>query len=287
MIIYGILTVAILVSTQFIHNWADGLPWDIPSGYVGFGFPDNDIQIYNGSVKTWILVILAGSIEPIFPYLATAFVGAMLCLTLARPEPSKQLPRWGFIVSFGSTIIGVILILTTNLQFNFFFRPTIPIFLIQIGLQMFFLILFIRLVEYRGHGEKFANRFFVKTVRRWSMVALSMYALEIFDFIPEGFLTLTIGSWRGLNFFQPIFGQKAIGYAFLTGFFCLAWYEILIRLWSKINFIGSLEWMLIKLQRVITKQTTRRLDSDLILNKVHWIDYSSCFIKTKKQLEIT
>ena len=119
------------------------------------------------------------------------------------------------------------------------------------------------------------------------MIALSMYALEIFDFIPEGFLTLTIGLWRGLNFFQPIFGQEAIGFAFLTGLFCLVWYEILIRLWSKINFVGSLEWLLIKLQRAISKQTTRRLDSELILNKVHWINYSSCFVKSDQHLEIS
>jgi hypothetical protein len=270
MIVYGIITVIILTMTNFVHNWVDQMPWQT---FNGIGWPDNDVQILNASFKSWAMTNIAGNIEPLFPYLATASVGAMLGLALANPEKMKKLPLWGFTTSIVLILLGVILALV-GIDFTFYFRPTISTFCIQLGGQLFLIILILRLVEYRGRGEKFANRRIVKITRRWGMIALSMYTLEIFDFIPELSLNLIVGNRRGLNFFDRIFGFETISYALLVGLYCMIWYEILVRLWSRINYIGSMEWLMIKLQIAGSKQSSQRLNTDLMLNKMEWESFN-------------
>ncbi len=152
--------------------------------------------------------------------------------------------------------------------------PSLSTFLIQIGVQILIIMMILRLVEYRGKGENFANNWLVKIFRRWGMIALSIYALEIFDLIPEWFLNITFGNWFNLNFFDRIFGFGQISYALYVAVFALLWYEGLVRLWAYFNFKGSFEWFLIKIQTFGSKQTSNRLDSKRVLNEIEWMNFN-------------
>ncbi|MHA1367918.1 MAG: hypothetical protein ACTSP5_16140, partial [Candidatus Heimdallarchaeota archaeon] len=52
------------------------------------------------------LTLLAGDMEPLFPYLATSFIGSMVGLCLARPKPHKRLPLIGVSLSLLMMILG-------------------------------------------------------------------------------------------------------------------------------------------------------------------------------------
>jgi hypothetical protein len=271
MIVFGSLALIFLILTQLVYNWADNMPWYIPEGLPSW--PYIPVQEANASFKAWYMTLLTGDMEPIFPYLITAFVGSMLGLALAQPKPHKHLPRWFALSGFVSVMIGTVLAIFW-IPFKFFGRPSLSTFFIQIGLQILIIMMILRLVEYRGKGENFANNWLVKIFRRWGMIALSIYALEIFDLIPEWFLNITIGNWLNLNFFHRIFGYGQISYALYVAIFALLWYEGLVRIWAYFNFKGSFEWFLIKVQTFGSKQTSRRLDSKRVLNETEWMNFN-------------
>lgn len=134
------------------------------------------------------------------------------------------------------------------------------------------LMLFFRRVEFKGRGKVFADNWLSRELRLWSMASLSIYALEIFDFIPASFMNLIAGRFVGHNFLLRTFNQPhQMGYALLYACFSLVCYIGLIRLWSQANFIGSFEWFLLRVQNGFRKPKLNRLDTDLILNKTGWI----------------
>ncbi len=273
-IIYGVLALSILSSTHFVQKTVDNMPWELPAGYTGGGWPDGAVAEYNKSFKTWLLVLIAGNLEPFFPYLCTAFVGAMIGFTVCLKKPPHIITT-----IYGSTgllmmILGVVLI-ALGFPMVFDARSSLSVFLLQLGGQMGLMMLFFRRVEFKGRGKVFADNRFTREIRLWSMASLSIYALEIFDFVPASFMNLVAGQFVGHNFLLRTFNQpNQIGFAFLYALFSLACYIGLIRLWSLVNFTGSFEWVLLRVQNGFRKPKINRLDVDLILNKTGWIIFT-------------
>ena len=271
MFVFGILALSVLVSTHFVQNAVDNMPWELPVDYSGGGWPDIGVQEYNASFKTWIFVQIAGGLEPFFPYLCTAFVGVMIGFTVCLAKPPKYITP-----IFGSTgllmmILGAVLI-ALGYPMVFDTRSSLPVFLLQLGGQMGLLMLFFRRVEFKGRGKVFADNWLSRELRLWSMASLSIYALEIYDFIPASFMNLIAGRFVGHNFLLRTFNQPhQLGYALLYACFSLVCYIGLVRLWSHANFTGSFEWFLLRVQNGFRKPKLNRLDTDLILNKTGWI----------------
>ncbi|MFW9853010.1 MAG: hypothetical protein ACFFDS_08710 [Candidatus Thorarchaeota archaeon] len=263
MIIYGILTAIIIISSPFVHNFVD-------SSIAGW--PLNETVLANPSLKTWILVILAGNAEPVFPILATGFVGAMIGLTVSRTKQSKKFLLWGTIVAVILILIGGLLFLA-GLPFNLYDRPLIHIYLIQLGGEIGILMLCFGLIEFRGRGEKFANRRIVRVFRKWSMVALTIYALEIYDLIPKWSLNLMLRNVTGINFLGKTLSFEGTHWALLIAIYCMLWYHLLVWFWGKINFKFAFEWFMLRVQSIATKMISERLDVDLMMNKVIWMDF--------------
>ena len=105
------------------------------------------------------------------------------------------------------------------------------------------------------------------------MVALTVYALEIFDIFPEWTLNLFLGKITGLNFFERIFNIDQLPLALAVAVYSVFWYYLLLLLWGKFNYKGSFEWLLIQIQGLISKQKSQRLNVDLMLKKVEWMNF--------------
>ncbi len=155
---YLVLTLIVLLLTPVVHTWVDARPWSIPESlsenpdlFDTAGWPDTQIQIHNPSILTWFLVILAGDFEPLFPCLSTAFVGAILGLFLANPRSSKKFFRIGFLAAAGSLAAGALLIVA-GMPFSAFHRPALTNHLLQLGGQLFAVLIPLRLVEFRGRA---------------------------------------------------------------------------------------------------------------------------------------
>ena len=119
------------------------------------------------------------------------------------------------------------------------------------------------------------------------MISLTVFWLEIYDLLPKFFLNIFFGSVTGINFLEHAFGYGQLIYAALVAVFSMLWYDVLIRIWGKINFIGSFEWFMIRLQSFVSKQElSSRLNVDLMLNRVQWINFVDT-IDTKTDETIT
>lgn len=277
--LYLVLTLIVLLLTPMVHSWVDSKPWSLPEDlsenpdlFDTAGWPDIRIQIFNGSFSTWLLVILAGDFEPLFPCLSTAFVGAILGLFLANPGSSRKFFRFGFFAVAASLATGITLILA-GMKFSAFHRPALTNHLLQLGGQLFAVLLPLRLVEFRGRAQRAANTRFIRFMRRWAMVALSVYALEIFDIFPEWTLNLLLGKISGLNFFERIFTFDQIPLALAVAVYSVIWYYGLLLVWGKIDYKGSFEWLLIQIQGLVSKQKSQRLNVELMLKKVEWMNF--------------
>ncbi len=280
LIIYVVLAVSILISTQFVQNWVDSMNWIIPTTFPAYMeivqtpyWPNIHVQASNASFKSWFMAIIAGDVEPLFPCLSTAFIGAIFGIVLSVKKPTRKLPIIGFIGGIVSMGIGGLLI-ALGLPFSIFNQRTaLSTHLIQLGGQVIVLVAILRFVEYRARAHIFAKRRFVRYCRRWGMVALSIYGLEILDLLPKGTLNLVLGEKTGVNFLLNSLGYGKMTYALLVAVYSLIWYDIVIRLWSRVNFKFSFEWISISLQGLITKSPSTRLDVDLMLNRTKWQEF--------------
>ncbi|NHJ48654.1 MAG: hypothetical protein FK733_12790 [Asgard group archaeon] len=276
-IIYCVSAVAIIAATKYVHLWVDNISWIIPEGSTGWA----SVGVYSASTffKKWFAVLLGGQLEPLFPFLGTAFLGAMIGLIVAEPKPYKHFQPILGTAGLLAMITGGILI-AFGFPFIFAGRPSMPVYFLQIGGQVGLLMSFFRGIEYKGKENFFANHWISRTFRRWAMIALSLYAMEILDVIPEMFWNIIVGQYTDHNFLRRTFGPPQIGYALLVAIFSFIWYNGLVKVWAKLNFIFSFEWFLINIQGGFVKTTSNRLNEDIILNKTKWVTWAD-----EKQIE--
>ncbi|MHA1202744.1 MAG: hypothetical protein ACTSQ4_09500 [Candidatus Heimdallarchaeaceae archaeon] len=283
LIIYSTLAVAIFVATPFMWNWIDNLEWanlpsmelitdwNIPSANPDYHntWPSEVLQSENASFLTYICVILSGDLYPIFPFLATSFIGSAWGLLLAKPKPSKRLPLYGGLTTLG--ILGIGAVLNIILGFDISFqRPPMQYFFLLLGVQFGLMILLLWLVEYRGKAQKFGNNIIVKYFRLWGTIALSVFSLQIWSLVPRAILNPLFG----INLMNEKFelltgGWWVLMFAVLT----ILCYDLLFWLWAQVNFIFSFEWFIIKLGSIPTKSVSKRLNVKEILHEVEWMDY--------------
>lgn len=276
--VYAGLVIGVLVVTPFLHNWVDNMQWVVPENpppsiYDNTKWPSEYFQAENASFKTWILAILAGDLQPIFPYIGTAFIGSMLGLTFARTKPVKRLPLIGGLSGLGIMGIGGIF-----LKYGFYSlsngRPAMGNYLVIFGGEICAIMLLLWLVEYRGKSNKFANNFVIKHFRLWGMASLTIYCLQILEILPRYVLSTFISFHTPINLLESsLFGYGKEYLAFLVGVFVIIYFESLVYIWSKFNFRYSFEWFIVKMQNIGNSATPKRLDVDLIMDKVKWINF--------------
>jgi hypothetical protein len=280
-IIYASLAVAILVATPFMWNWIDNLNWpNLPSvelltnwnlsdAVYHNTWPSEALQSENVSFLTYICVILTGDLYPIFPFLATSFIGSAWGLFLAKPKPSKRLPLYGGLITLGIFVIGAVLNIILGFDLNLQ-RPPMQYFFLLLGAQFGIMILLLWLVEYRGKAQKFGNNIIVKYFRLWGTIALSVFSLQIWSLVPRAILNPLFD----INLMNEKFelltgGWWVLMFAVLT----ILCYDLLFWLWAQVNFIFSFEWFIIKLGSIPTKSVSKRLNVKEILHEVEWMDY--------------
>ncbi|NHJ85397.1 MAG: DUF1624 domain-containing protein [Asgard group archaeon] len=281
MLVYAILIISVLVSTTFIHNWVDNMPWIVPENpppsiYDNTKWPSQFFQAENASFKAWIMALLAGDLEPLFPYLATSFSGTMIGMTLAQEKPVRRLPLWGALGGLGMMGTGGIL-----LWRGFFTlsngRPAIGNYMLKAGGQICAIMLIFHLVEYKGKAAKFAKNPIVKYMRLWSMASLTIYCLQIFEILPRWVLSNMLRMFsHPINLLKSsIFGFGKEYLAILVALFCLVYFNAVVSIWAKFNFKFSFEWVIAKLASFGSKQSSHRLNIAYLMNNIEWLNYNN------------
>lgn len=168
------------------------------------------IQLMNqnpagGSVSEFFIKIFLfpfiGRPEPILPFLATALIGNVIGILLAREKPFWKEMRIGMVIAavltFGGLVWAFIMVANGKQDLLQLFRDAwnipslvawLPMYLFTLGTQLVAVFLVIRLVEFRGRGKEFAEK--TRYFRRQGFVALSIYAYQFLDVIPRWIMSL-------------------------------------------------------------------------------------------------
>jgi hypothetical protein len=167
-------------------------------------------------------------------------------------------------------------------------RPPIGNYLVMLGGQLVVFFVLFRLVESRGKGEQFANNPVVKHFRLWGMISLTLFVLDILDMLPRLLFGLSY-NWlfsTNINTIQGhVFGSGQEYLAIIYAVFAILFYELVIYLWSKVNFYLSFEWIIVQVVGAITKTKTRRLDVKMMMNDVHWISFEQAEKEKQKPIQ--
>jgi hypothetical protein len=281
-LVYVVLALLVMAASPLVHNWVDGLDWTIPSSPPAeYTLGDHDswpsvhVQAANASARAWFCAFLAGDLEPVFPYLATWFVGAAIGLALLEARHRSRLIPVAGIAALGALLAGVLLAKGEAFAVRNT-RPDTAAYLLMLGGQVGALLFFLWLVEFRGRPEVFANRRPVRALRLWAMASLSIWCLEIFELVPRtlfGTLFNALSS-RKLDFLKHgSLGPGEEYLAVLVALLVMLSFHVLVLAWSRFDFKYSFEWCVIRIASVGSGTVSRRLDVQHMLQGMRWVRF--------------
>ncbi|NHJ85643.1 MAG: DUF1624 domain-containing protein [Asgard group archaeon] len=276
MLIYFVITMIVLIISIILSTFGpDYIPYftDQPN------YPDvqNAVTTF-GPFRAWMIAISMGGLQPIFPFMMTPFAGAMIGLTLAKSDVKIRAPLFGILIGFGLFVLGIIYTIIniklglrwTTIERN----ASVSTYLLRLGFQIMVVCACLSLIEFRGRGARFGNRSIVKFVRFWGIISLTMYILQLYEYFPRWLLTIIFKPYTGIDFLNQNFIPKGSELLLLfSALFVILWFYILQWLWSKIHYIGTFEWCILKIQEVIFKTKKSRLNTNIILHQVEWINF--------------
>ncbi|MFX1537038.1 MAG: hypothetical protein ACFFDI_22735 [Promethearchaeota archaeon] len=238
-IIFAVLTIAVIFLTPIVWDMAAFVYPNWPSGQRAWP-PEN----FSDFFLRYLFAALSGTVEPLFPFLATAFIGAIIGTVLAQERPSKKLLSYGAIAGFVMIGMGVLFIFppfdSYFGEFEFTFsRPGAAMYLIETGVQVLVTLLLLWLIEFRG-SVRFTNWFkkYTTFFRRWGILALTIYSLQTLEMVPRYFLQMV---FRWPTAYGGCTWQQTLVIAIVT----LIFWDGVIRLWERVDFKGSFEWIIV------------------------------------------
>ncbi|MBN1329467.1 MAG: hypothetical protein JXA54_08335 [Candidatus Heimdallarchaeota archaeon] len=287
LLIYCGLAILILLVTPLINYGIASL--DIWSDVSGRNWPDIYFVSGNRSTAAWFLTIIAGPKSPLFPYLTSAFIGSMIGIFLGSPKPKMKWLTHFSLGGVGLFVIGGLLVvisiftnfridpripfIDTGLPFSIIEEPpAIPTYMVRLGGQICLVMILLRIAEFRGKGDFYANKFILRYFRRWSSLSLTLYSLQILEILPRAFLKACFYDTEvtSINFMQD-YSVDSIWWIVLIIAFILLFYEFVIFFFYKVNFVGSLEWSFVKLQNLVSKEKSTKINQALLKNEINWV----------------
>ncbi len=277
LLIYMGLAGGVILLSPIVQQWVDGMSWRIPTELpqkLTMGdharWPSVYVQSYNASLRALLCTIIAGDLEPLFPYLATAFAGSALGLAIAALPHDRRVPNVGLIACGALFAIAVPLIVKEGVSFGNN-RPLTGEYLTLLGGQLFIICLFLRQVEYGARTRPFAQGCLGSRVRLWGMVSLSVYLFSgLVELAPRyvmgNFIRLTGGQVRD-PFLSSSFGLGQEFQALLLALLVLVCFDRLIGWWSRANFKYGLEWLTVTVTAACTGERSQRLNVGRMVNQ--------------------
>lgn len=171
----------------------------------------------------------------LLPYLGYGFIGAIFGISIASGGDMKKLSQWSYKVAICIMIVGALSIVFFD-RTDTFGRGCIGSGICLAELGIFILLQFWLMIKMdKSTPEKYEKRR-KKTVniRRFGMLALTVYILE--PIVAEVFRKI-IDQFLGSEW------NNELQYVLLFGFLLLLFWWMVLKLWQKVGFKGSFEWI--------------------------------------------
>jgi hypothetical protein len=202
-----------------------------------------------GGFRSFLLGLFIGEQEPLFPYLGTFLLGNAIGIVLHHPKVNKKNVQMVGYITGGIFIVAGVLVggIRDNFKFEFVGALFTDWFLnIATGLQLWLITAFLYGFDFNDKAQSRIKH--TKNLRRAGILAITIFTLQSLDLFPRWILSL-IFKPLGIDF---LFGSLSMGYCFLASFVVLWYWYMIVWLWSKINFIGSFDWLFIMFRQWIS-----------------------------------
>jgi hypothetical protein len=205
-----------------------------------------------------IIALLGRNQFPIFPYLAYGFLGAILGIWLFNGVSRKKIKITLGISSIVSFIIGGMTFVfaedTSLTGLPGYSQEEALSYALQrfleLGLFFLLILIFMSLIDFQPDEKKMKRVNKTRFLRRFGMMSLTIFTLEgPLAAIYGRIFTAIYPDWRNSIYIVLLFVLVIV----------LTWHIILV-LWEKVNYAGSLEWILVWLIRRISGKKSDKLN---------------------------
>jgi hypothetical protein len=199
-----------------------------------------------------ILSPLVLGLFPIFPHLSFGFFGAYFGVAFAQEDaaPSKVLRSmlwfWIILLALGAILLAICIPLGLFNTWYFAWGRK----LVQLGFYFFLFWLGMKFVDYQPEATR-------EKRMKWLNPLILIGGVTLTVFILEGALAVSLQ-----RLIAPVWPawNASVGNAALFGLINLALWIVIIMLWKRIDFAGSLEWTSTWLVRSLSGQKSSKLD---------------------------
>ncbi|TFG16550.1 MAG: hypothetical protein EU530_11695 [Promethearchaeota archaeon] len=227
--VFAILAFTFLFATPFMQvRISEIVGWDITIGGYFNPFSENKEKF-----TRLIWYAIAGLEEPIFPNFFCVCLGCIFGYRLTQPNTDKHIARRWSLFALGLIMIGLhYWIFVEHLSFSLWFRVS-PVWflLINQGLYILYVCLFMRLFEFRKSADLYKYARNSTFLRRWGLLALSVYMLQLLDIYPRKLFTMI----TGMDFITH--GKANMLWACILMVVAAFYFEVILRLWEKSGFL--------------------------------------------------
>ncbi len=224
----------------------------------------------------YIFIQIAGREAPMFPMLASSFVGMIIGYLLIQEKPPKKMFKIGYFTSlglflFGGAWFGLVDIIAMK-------KPVFEVLVFQhvhptwfafanTGLELAALLLLLQKVEFNPKINLDRWLYRSRWFRRWGIIALTVYMFQALIFVPE----LLLSKIPNLPDFTQYNPASFLESTLLALVFYLLW-EGFIRLWELLRFILTPEWLLIYLNFFTGGKKVRHRDPLRVRDKLYNVE---------------
>lgn len=266
----------VIIAAVIIFMISPFLQWLFPV----IGFPDKPGNEWQTTVwwKNIVRIIVAPIIQddfPLFPDVAVMFLGVIVGFLISTEKVEKKHLDRMFYTGAGLFVFGFIIYL---LEVTFKeplhalnIETVIGKGLMTTGGSLWAIVLFLYLIDIR-RGRKPVKFFFFQ---RFGAMALSLWMLQWVMAFPLMLIQLRLNfrthSYDWASFVPlrdgPFFSKGLTGWQ-VTGeiVYIVAFWAVILWLWQQVKFIGSFEWMTMKLMSTGRKRHSRSNIADAVVN---------------------
>ncbi|MFZ2488834.1 MAG: hypothetical protein WAZ19_12000 [Anaerolineae bacterium] len=200
---------------------------------------------------------LVGPMDPIFPYAGFVLYGAALAVMVVDNFKRSSILLYGYALGGIYTAIGVLMTRAWGFWTNSFDTPSIGPLIVILGPMLLLLTFCIHLMDFSSPRVK---AFFVRRsrgLRAFGILSLTVFCLEGPVSAVLRFL---------VNLVRPGFASDpAFIFLIFAPLVVLIW-GIILRIWARFRFAGSLEWFIIWVMNQLTGYRSERLSAERILS---------------------
>ncbi len=209
-------------------------------------------NIWGALIASW----LVAPMDPMLPYAGFALYGTIFSLMIVDKVPKQKIFAYGYIVGAVYSLIGFTYIAIAGYSVPAYDTPPLGPLVAILGPMMLTITFFMQTIDFASVKTKTWWLRHTRGIRTFGLVSLSLFVFEG----PFAAVIRQILSFFSIDFVA----SPLLIIVLLMPIVSILW-AIIVRQWKKVQFKGSIEWLITLIMGKLTGKKTNRLDGEFIV----------------------